>query len=108
MDVDFYVCIGYKLYGFMGIGILYGKKDCFEVLWLFCGGGEMIEEVSKDCVIYFGVFYWFEVGMLFIVEVIGFGVVFIFMMLLDVDVVWLYEYVLLVYVMESLCELNLI
>ena len=39
---------GHKLYGPTGIGVLYGKAARLEALPPFNGGGEMIEEVTRD------------------------------------------------------------
>ena len=39
---------GHKLYGPTGIGVLYGKRELLEALPPFNGGGEMIEEVTRD------------------------------------------------------------
>lgn len=52
LDVDFYVFTGHKLYGPSGIGVLYGKHDYLEKMVPYQGGGEMIEEVFTDKVIY--------------------------------------------------------
>ena len=48
LDVDFYVFTGHKVYGPTGIGVLYGKRELLEKLPPYQGGGEMIEEVTKD------------------------------------------------------------
>ena len=48
LDVDFYVFTGHKVYGPTGIGVLYGKRELLERLPPYQGGGEMIEEVTKD------------------------------------------------------------
>lgn len=48
MDADFLAFSGHKLYGPMGIGVLYGKTDLLKKMPPFMGGGEMIQEVFKD------------------------------------------------------------
>ena len=48
LDCDFYVVTGHKLYGPTGIGALYGKSEWLSRLPPFCGGGEMIESVSRE------------------------------------------------------------
>ena len=46
--VDFLAFSGHKIYGPMGIGVLYGKKEILEKMPPFFFGGEMIEYVTKE------------------------------------------------------------
>jgi cysteine desulfurase/selenocysteine lyase len=46
MDCDFFAFSGHKVFGPMGIGVLYGKKEILESLPPYQGGGDMIDEVS--------------------------------------------------------------
>ena len=46
LDCDFYCFSGHKLYGPMGIGVLYGKEKWLNEMPPFQGGGEMIKSVS--------------------------------------------------------------
>jgi cysteine desulfurase/selenocysteine lyase len=68
LDADFLAFSGHKMLGPTGIGMLYGKKDIFESMEPFQGGGEMIREVSfnpkaKRCSISWNVLPWkFEAG----------------------------------------------
>ncbi|PQM59295.1 MAG: cysteine desulfurase, partial [Rhodobacteraceae bacterium] len=52
LDCDFYAITGHKLYGPSGSGALYVKQDKFDQMSPFMGGGEMIESVTKESVIY--------------------------------------------------------
>lgn len=47
LDVDFLAFSGHKMYGPMGIGVLYGKKKLLEKMPPFLFGGEMIEFVER-------------------------------------------------------------
>ena len=47
-DVGFLAFSGHKIYGPMGIGVLYGKKEILEKMPPFLFGGEMIEYVTKE------------------------------------------------------------
>ena len=73
LDVDFYVVTGHKLYGPTGIGVLYGKRKWLETLPPFCGGGEMIETVTRDSVSYNTPPQRFEAGTPPIAQAVGLG-----------------------------------
>jgi cysteine desulfurase/selenocysteine lyase len=68
---DFYVFTGHKLYGPSGIGVLYARKKWLDELPPYCGGGEMIREVSEDAVTYGEPPHKFEAGTPAIVPAIG-------------------------------------
>jgi len=71
LDADFYVFTGHKLYGPTGIGVLYGKQELLERMPPYQGGGEMIEEVTRDSVSYNHPPHRFEAGTPPIVQAIG-------------------------------------
>ncbi|AGF74538.1 nitrogenase cofactor synthesis protein NifS2 [Bartonella australis AUST/NH1] len=71
LDCDWYVFTGHKLYGPTGIGVLYGKKKLLEEMRPFQGGGEMIQEVGIDKVVYNAPPHRFEAGTPPIAEAIG-------------------------------------
>lgn len=73
LDADFYVATGHKLYGPTGVGVLYAKRAWLEALPPFMGGGEMIEEVTRDRVTYNEPPHRFEAGTPPIVQAIGLG-----------------------------------
>ena len=70
---DFYVFTGHKLYGPTGVGVLYGKYEHLASMPPFNGGGEMIEEVSRDRITYGEPPYRFEAGTPAIAQAIGLG-----------------------------------
>ena len=71
LDVDFYVFTGHKLYGPSDIGVLYGKSDYLEKMVPYQGGGEMIEEVYTDRVVYGKPPQRFEAGTPAIIQSLG-------------------------------------
>jgi len=73
LDVDFYAFTGHKVYGPTGIGVLYGKREMLESLPPYQGGGEMIEEVTRESVTYNRPPHRFEAGTPAIVQAIGLG-----------------------------------
>ena len=46
LDCDFFAFSGHKLYGPMGIGVLYGKEKYLEKMPPYMGGGDMIRSVK--------------------------------------------------------------
>jgi cysteine desulfurase/selenocysteine lyase len=62
LDVDFYAISSHKMYGPTGAGILYGKRELFEKMPPFFGGGEMIKQVTFEKTTYNDLPYKFEAG----------------------------------------------
>ena len=62
VDCDFYAFSGHKMFGPMGIGVLYGKKNILESMSPWQAGGEMIEKVTFECTTYNQLPYKFEAG----------------------------------------------
>ncbi|HBB40486.1 MAG TPA: hypothetical protein DC005_03420 [Proteobacteria bacterium] len=48
MGADFYAFSGHKVYGPMGIGCLYGRRELLEQMAPYQGGGEMIRHVTFE------------------------------------------------------------
>lgn len=62
LDADFYAFSAHKIYGPVGIGVLYGKSDLLNALPPYQGGGEMIEQVHFEKTTYNVLPYKFEAG----------------------------------------------
>jgi len=73
LDVDFYVLSGHKMYGPMGIGVLYGKRPLLESMPPWQGGGGMIRHVSVDHSEFQNAPAKFEAGTGSIADAIGLG-----------------------------------
>lgn len=71
LDCDIYCFSGHKLYGPLGIGILYGKEELLNELPPYQGGGEMISEVTMEKTTYNTLPYKYEAGTPNIVGAIG-------------------------------------
>ncbi|MGH6836426.1 MAG: cysteine desulfurase [Methylocella sp.] len=106
LDVDFYCLTGHKLYGPTGIGALYGKKEWLEKLPPFLGGGEMIDEVTKDRVTYNEPPHRFEAGTPPIVQAIGLGAAVNYVQRIGRDRIHAHELSLRNYAHERLSRIN--
>ncbi|MDR2871001.1 MAG: cysteine desulfurase [Xanthomonadaceae bacterium] len=62
IDCDFYAMTGHKLYGPTGTGILWARREHWQAMPPFIGGGEMIKEVSFDGTVFNDPPYKFEAG----------------------------------------------
>ena len=71
LGADFYVFSGHKVYGPMGIGVLYGRKELLEEMPPWQGGGEMIERVSFSGTRFNKLPFKFEAGTPNIVGALG-------------------------------------
>ena len=61
-DADFVVFSSHKMYGPLGVGVLYGKKELLEKMPPFLMGGDMIEYVYEDHTTFSGLPNKFEAG----------------------------------------------
>lgn len=62
LDADFLAFSGHKVYGPMGIGVLYGKRALLEEMPPFLTGGEMIESVTRESAVFAELPHKFEAG----------------------------------------------
>lgn len=62
LGVDFLAFSGHKLLAPFGIGVLYGRKELLSDMPPFLCGGEMIQSVTRDRVVYAELPHKFEAG----------------------------------------------
>lgn len=62
LGVDFLAFSGHKMMAPMGIGVLYGRKELLSEMSPFLTGGEMIQTVTRDKVVYAELPHKFEAG----------------------------------------------
>ncbi|WP_334064196.1 cysteine desulfurase [Limimaricola cinnabarinus] len=82
---DFYAITGHKLYGPSGAGAIYVRRERMEEMRPFMGGGDMIDQVTRDAVTYNVAPMKFEAGTPSIVSTIGMGVALDWMMNLGME-----------------------
>jgi cysteine desulfurase/selenocysteine lyase len=73
IDADFYAFSGHKMYGPMGVGVLYGKKALLETMPPYQGGGGMIRHVRIEGSEYQNAPAKFEAGTGSIADAIALG-----------------------------------
>ena len=73
LDCDFLVGSGHKMYGPMGSGFFYGKKELLEALPPYHGGGTMMETVYIDSFTPAAIPSRFEAGTPPVADIIGLG-----------------------------------
>lgn len=73
LDCDFFAFSGHKMYGPMGVGVLYGKEKWLEQMppWQF--GGEMVDQVSLQETTFNQLPFKFEAGTPNVAGVLGLG-----------------------------------
>jgi cysteine desulfurase/selenocysteine lyase len=106
LDVDFYALTGHKLYGPTGIGVLYAKRAHLAAMRPFNGGGEMINEVTRDFVTYADPPARFEAGTPPIIESVGLAAALDYIASFDRGAVKAHELSLLSAAREAVREFN--
>ena len=71
LDCDFYCFSGHKMYGPMGIGVMYGKEEWLNRMKPYQGGGEMISTVTFEKTTYNELPFKFEAGTPAVGDAIG-------------------------------------
>ncbi len=111
LDCDFYAFSGHKLYGPMGIGVLYGKEPLLETMPPWQGGGDMISSVSFEHTEYNALPYKFEAGTPNVAGAVGLAAALDYLTAIGIDTVAAHENELLTYgtrVLEQVPGLRMI
>ncbi|OOY20689.1 cysteine desulfurase [Thioclava sp. DLFJ5-1] len=106
LGCDFYVITGHKLYGPSGSGALFIRRDRMLEMRPFLGGGDMIDTVTRNTVIYNTPPMKFEAGTPGIVQQIGMGVALDYLMGIGMENIAEHERDLRDYTAEKLSGLN--
>ena len=105
LGCDFYCFSGHKMYGPMGVGVMYGREEILNELPPYQGGGEMIESVTFERTTYNQLPFKFEAGTPSVGDVIGLGEAISFMQEVGLDSIAAHEDELLRYATSSLSQL---
>jgi cysteine desulfurase / selenocysteine lyase len=106
LDCDFYCFSAHKVYGPMGVGVLYGKEKYLEEMPPYQGGGEMVDQVTFQKTTYNKLPYKFEAGTPNVSGVLGFEAGLKYIMDLDLRKIHAYERELLDYATLELLKLE--
>ncbi len=106
LDCDFYCFSAHKMYGPMGIGILYGKEKYLEKMLPYKAGGEMIEKVTFEKTTFNELPYKFEAGTPNVSGVLGFDAAIKYITELSIEKTSAYETDLFNYATNALQEIE--
>ncbi|HAJ98675.1 MAG TPA: cysteine desulfurase CsdA [Bacteroidales bacterium] len=106
LDCDFYCFSSHKVYGPMGVGVLYGKEQWLEQMPPYQGGGEMIKEVKFSGTTFNELPFKFEAGTPNVGDVLGLESALKYLTNLQLDAVANHEYNLIQYAIEKLKTLE--
>lgn len=106
LDCDFYCFSGHKMYGPMGIGVMYGKEQWLEKMPPYQGGGEMIQKVTIEKTTYADLPFKFEAGTPAVSDVIGLAKAIEYIENIGIENIASYENELLNYGMAQMREMD--
>lgn len=106
LDADFYVFSGHKMFGPMGIGVLYGKSEYLNAMPPYQTGGDMISSVSFEKTTYNEIPMKFEAGTPNVEGAIGLSAAIDFVNSLNLESVHEHESELLGYATDELNKID--
>jgi len=106
LNCEFYCFSAHKIYGPMGIGVLYGKEKYLEDMPPYQGGGEMVDQVTFAKTTYNKLPHKFEAGTPNVAGVLGFEAALKYVQDLDLKKIHAYEHELLDYATLELLKME--
>ena len=101
LGCDFYAFSSHKMFGPMGIGVLYGKSALLEAMPPYQGGGDMISSVTFEKTLYNKLPFKFEAGTPDVAGAIGLGAAIEYLTDIGMENVARHEHELLVYATQK-------
>jgi cysteine desulfurase/selenocysteine lyase len=105
LDCDFFVFSGHKMYGPMGIGVVYGRREILESMPPYQGGGDMIASVTFEKTTYNTLPHRFEAGTPNVAGVVGLGTAVDYMERVGLPAIATHERDLVAYASERLSSI---
>jgi cysteine desulfurase/selenocysteine lyase len=102
LDCDFYCLSSHKMFGPMGIGLLYGRAELLEAMSPYQGGGDMIRHVSFEGTTFAPIPNKFEAGTPNVAGVVGLGAAIDYLQGVGWDAMMAYEQSLAEYAVSAL------
>jgi cysteine desulfurase/selenocysteine lyase len=106
LNCEFYCFSSHKVYGPMGVGVLYGKEELLKAMPPYQGGGEMVDQVSYENTTFNELPYKFEAGTPNVSGVLGLEAAIQYIQDLDLKSVHAYENELLDYITLELLKIK--
>lgn len=106
LDADFYAFSSHKMYGPMGVGVLYGKAELLEVMPPYQTGGDMISSVSFEKTLYNEIPMKFEAGTPNVEGAVGLHAAIDFINSIGFEAIHEYESELLTYATEQISQID--
>lgn len=108
LDVDFAFFSGHKMYGPLGVGVLFGKRALLDKMEPFLFGGDMIEYVDEKSAIFASLPHKFEGGTQSVAEIYALGVAVDYLQKIGFDKIALHEKELYDYAIDKLKALDFV
>lgn len=102
LDCDFFCFSGHKMYGPMGVGVMYGREEILNEIPPYQGGGEMIKDVTFEKTTYNELPFKFEAGTPSVADVLGLGAAINYIQSVGIENIAHHEEILLQYAMQQL------
>ena len=106
LGCDFYCFSGHKMYGPMGVGVMYGREELLEQMPPYQGGGEMIKDVTFERTTYNELPFKFEAGTPAVGDVLGLSAAIDFINSIGIENIAAYEEELTEYATSQLLKIE--